>query len=107
MNGKLAPNLNSPSEHSEIIDNSITVSVAKGNESVCLLSNKEFSSVEIVRGYSSDFSSASIRMEQYLSSPEQESQSCYHEMMPTTIDSTIIIVDDFAAEYDFNVSYTG
>ena len=46
-------------------------------------------------------------MEQYLSSPEQESQSCYHEMMPTTIDSTIIIMDDFAAEYDFNVSYTG
>ena len=108
MNGKLAPNLNSPSEHSEIIvENSITVSVAKGNESICPLSNKECSSVEIVRGYSSDFSSASIRMEQYLSYPEQESQSCYHEMMPTTIDSTIIIVDDFAAECDFNVSYTG
>lgn len=46
-------------------------------------------------------------MEQYLSSPEQEHQSCYHEMMPTTIDSNIIIVDNFAAEYDVNVSDTG
>ena len=50
LNGKLAPKLNSPSEHFDTVDNSIPVYVAKGDESIRPMSNKACSSVEIARG---------------------------------------------------------
>lgn len=106
LDQELAPNLNSPSEHSDIVHNSIATSVGKGSESICSMSNEYCPRVEIVRGRWSDSSSASVEMEQYLSSPEKES-SHYQEMMPTTPDHTFFAVDDFAAEYDFNASDTG
>ena len=100
LNGKLAPKLNSPSEHFDTVDNSIPVYVAKGDESIRPMSNKACSSVEIARGYTSGFLSDDVSMEHHLSSPEHENQSHYHEMTPTSIDNS-------GAEFDFNVSDTG
>ncbi|KAL7488746.1 hypothetical protein ACHAW6_016115 [Cyclotella cf. meneghiniana] len=100
LNGKLAPKLNSPSEHFDTVDNSIPVYVAKGDESIRPMSNKACSSVEIARGYTSGFLSDDVSMEHHLSSPEHKNQSHYHEMTPTSIDNS-------GAEFDFNISDTG
>ena len=75
-------------------------SPCEDSESIC-------SRVEILRGGSFDSSPANVRVEQDQSSFQQDHQSCSHNMDSTTIDIQNMTVDDFAAEYDFNVSYTG